>query len=198
MKFNLNDYKGKNVCMHCRTEEDAKQFCDFLHKAGLKWISGVSYAEETYWYINGVNTVYYFNEGQYGKRALVSYDCMELEWDAFKMNLSEPTPFTKADLKNGDVVLRRDGSIEIICVETGTMICEEGYDDLKDIRDDLTCTIGEEYDIVKVKRPSAPEQCRFDDFEYNKAETVYERKKKRKVTLKELEKIFGEKIEIVE
>lgn len=32
MKFNIDDYKGKYV-MHCKTEEEARSFCDYLRRA---------------------------------------------------------------------------------------------------------------------------------------------------------------------
>ena len=33
--------------------------------------------------------------------------------------------FTKADLKSGDVVLRRNGNVEIVCLETGSFILKK-------------------------------------------------------------------------
>ena len=36
MKFDINDYKGKYT-MHCKTEEEAKDFCEYLHSVGRRW-----------------------------------------------------------------------------------------------------------------------------------------------------------------
>ena len=36
-----------------------------------------------------------------------------------------------------DFVLRRDGSVEIVCIETGTLISKCGFDELSDINNDL-------------------------------------------------------------
>ena len=58
-KFDLNNYKGKYV-MHCKTEEEAKIFCKFLHDAGKYWFSGLSYIEDTLW--TNADAVYFFNE----------------------------------------------------------------------------------------------------------------------------------------
>ena len=42
MKFNLDDYKGK-YCMHCKTLEEAINFCKFLDDNGRTWQDGDSY-----------------------------------------------------------------------------------------------------------------------------------------------------------
>ena len=39
MKFNIDNYKGKYV-MHCKTEEEAKIFCKYLHSIGRMWNNG--------------------------------------------------------------------------------------------------------------------------------------------------------------
>ena len=36
MRFNIEDYKGK-YAMHCKTEEAAKDFCNYLDSLGRKW-----------------------------------------------------------------------------------------------------------------------------------------------------------------
>lgn len=48
MRFNLDDY-GPNHVMHCKTEEEATFFCNYLHDQGLKWSSGNSYKGRTLW-----------------------------------------------------------------------------------------------------------------------------------------------------
>lgn len=62
MKFDINNYKGKYV-MHCKTEEEKKDFCDYLHSVGRKWKDGRSYSRITC--IFG-NECYFFNEGTIG------------------------------------------------------------------------------------------------------------------------------------
>lgn len=52
--------------MHCKTEEEAKSFCRFLHKNGRRWWHGPSYLEYDFWDEYEDDTVYYFNEGVYG------------------------------------------------------------------------------------------------------------------------------------
>lgn len=64
--FDFGAWKDKNVCMHCRTREEAEDFCNEMHKAGLTWSSGISYLKMKWFSIYENNTCYCFNEGVYG------------------------------------------------------------------------------------------------------------------------------------
>lgn len=64
--FDFCAWKDKNVCMHCRTREEAEDFCNEMHKAGLTWSSGISYLKMKWFSIYENNTCYCFNEGVYG------------------------------------------------------------------------------------------------------------------------------------
>ena len=88
--------------------------------------------------------------------------------------------FTKADLHNGDVVVRRDGSVRIVCLETGTLISKEGFGRLAFIDDDLTyinTLFGNQHDIMKVYRPKNPWQCQFDKSRYTEGDLVFDRER---------------------
>ena len=63
--FDFGAWKYKNVCMHCKTEEEAKDFCREMEKAGLRWSSGPSYLESSCFDFYKDLTCYYFNEGAY-------------------------------------------------------------------------------------------------------------------------------------
>ena len=65
-KFKLEKYAGKKYVMRCKTEEEAKVFCRFLHEHGKRWNSGRSYAEETGWRYRRESTCYVFNAGLRG------------------------------------------------------------------------------------------------------------------------------------
>ena len=65
MKFNIEDYKGK-YAMHCKTEEEAKDFCKYLGSLSRKWCDGTKYTEMTYWNFDKDKTCYDFNLGAYG------------------------------------------------------------------------------------------------------------------------------------
>lgn len=194
MKFNIDDYKGK-YAMHCKTEEEAKDFCRYLDSIGRHWINGKDYAKETYYENYGRESCYNFNCGSFCSLSYyLNLDYTILEWSDF-MNKE----FTKADLKNGDVVLRRDGSVDIVCVETNTLISSYGFDYLKDVGEDLTDIKfhDSDFDIIAVRRPTEPHHCQFRAFDCEYGELVYEREKVEEMTLEEACKALGKKIKIV-
>ena len=64
MRFNIEDYKGKYV-MHCKTEEEAEDFCIYLDSIARTWSTGDSYLSESYWDNYKESTCYNFNYGAY-------------------------------------------------------------------------------------------------------------------------------------
>ena len=183
MKFNIDDYTGKYV-MHCKTEEEAKDFVHYMAHIGRHFTCSLG----CYCGKNGC----FFNSGTWGS---IEYAKNEgytiLEWSDF-MN----GKFTKADLKTGDVIKRRNGWVEIVNLELGMLIRKSGWDDLDSIKKDLT-DIGEEYDIVKVRRPKHKSDCQFDAFERQLGILVYERKEPEEMTLAEVCRLLGREIKIV-
>ncbi len=85
--------------------------------------------------------------------------------------------FTKSDLKNGDVILRRDSRVEIVCLETKTLISPDGFDYLDGVGEDLTEIKyrNVDSDIVAVRRPTEPWHCQFCAFREEMGDLVYER-----------------------
>lgn len=195
MKFNIEDYKG-NYVIHCKTEEEAKDFCNYLDSLGRKWCNNKKYTEENYWQYYQDETCYDFNDNSFNaKYFFVGHNYKILEWGDFMDN-----KFTKADLKSGDVVLRRDGSVEIVCLETGALIRRDGFNILDELTDDLLSTFNDDDsdDIIAVRRPKQPYHCQFCAFDEELGELVYERKDEpEEMTLEEICKALGKEIKIV-
>lgn len=194
MKFNIDNYKGKYV-MHCKTEEEARSFCNYLHNVGRKWCIGTSYLETINYQRYKEFTVYDFNNGtmcnvDYYKSLSENYTI--LEWEDFMKGT-----FTKADLKTGDVVKRRNGHIEIVNLELGMFILKSGWNDLDVIRSDLTCMSGQNFDIVAVRRPKTKGDCQFNAFDHKWGTLVYERKEVEEMTLEQVCKLLGKEIKII-
>ena len=194
MKFDINNYKGK-YAMHCKTEEEARDFCNYLHSIGRKWNGNYNYLNHTYWSTWRENTVYYFNDDMYGEYQYALKDNYTvLEWEDF-MNKE----FTKADLKTGDVVLRRSGDVEIVNRELEMFIRKEGYNDLDAIKDDLTSAyLRPQLDIVAVRRPVDKADCNFNAFVYERGTLVYEREEVEEMTLEQVCKLLGKNIKIIQ
>ena len=63
--FDFGAWKDKNVCMHCKTREEAEDFCNEMHKAGLTWSSSGSYLSRNYFESYKEQMCYCFNKGTY-------------------------------------------------------------------------------------------------------------------------------------
>jgi hypothetical protein len=192
MKFNIDDYKGKYV-MHCKTDEEADNFLNYLDSIGKKWCSGRSYLSNNCWNCYTINTVYNFNNDSYcnidqAKR----YGYKILEWSDF-MNKK----FTKADLKTGDVVKKRNGEVEIVIKEFDVLLKPKEWNRLEDINNDLTHSFLGDGDIIAVRRPIIPSDCQFSAFKEERGILVYERKEVEEMTLAEVCKLLGKEIKIV-
>ena len=106
--------------------------------------------------------------------------------------------FTKADLRGGDMVKRRDGQVCVVFAEVGAIAYQDGYDILEAYRDDLTNKHGyKDLDIIAVHRPTKGVECRFDCFEHNYVNLVSEREEVEEMTLAEVCKLLGKNIKIV-
>ena len=64
MYFDINKYPG-NCVMHCKTEEEAKTFCQYLNEHGRTWGNGHRYIDRTNYSYHGSETAYNFNSGCY-------------------------------------------------------------------------------------------------------------------------------------
>ena len=65
-KFDLRLYCTEKIAMHCKTELQARIFCNYLDSQGLTWINAEKYTAENYFCIYEDKTLYYFNKGTLG------------------------------------------------------------------------------------------------------------------------------------
>ena len=107
--------------------------------------------------------------------------------------------FTKADLKTGDIIRRRNGWVEIVNLELDMLICKSGWNNLDSVREDLTNIAGEQFDIIAVRRPMAKNDCQFKAFEYEWGTLVYDRERDavEEMTLEQVCKLLGKNIKII-
>lgn len=193
-KFNWDEFKEVKFAVHCKTEEEAKDFCRQMYKHGMVWGSGNSYLSCTH-YEKYKDKTCYDGQGLYQ-----SYDHFKkyryeiLEWSDYM-----DKEFTKADLEDGMVVEQRDGNMYLVlagmAVRKGECNNIGGYDD------DLKWEGYTEGDIVKVYRITPESLRRIEDvFIKSNLELIWERKEPKKMTVEEmrqkLEELTGEKIEV--
>lgn len=198
MRFNWEEFKGADnkIAVHCKTEEEAKDFCKQMHEHGMEWCSGESYLKETNYefyeeemcYIRGEFSLYQYYKSK-------GYEI--LEWSDY-MNKE----FTKADLESGMVVEYRYKHMGKRIVIGDMLVGKDGYAMLEEYNDDLKKVKGsDELDIIKVYK--IKDACRLENImKDSNLKLIWERKEPKKMTVEEmrkkLEELTGEQIEVTE
>lgn len=106
--------------------------------------------------------------------------------------------FTKADLKNGDIVLQRNGVVQIYIESLNVFVVKDGgWNDVGTYADDLTRRY--DFDIIAVRRPRGKCECVLDAFDRELGELVYDRERDTVVemTMAEICAALGKTIKIV-
>ena len=195
-KFNWEEFLDRNnkIAVHCKTEEEAKDFCNHMNEHGLKWCNGYSYILKTYYETYEKRTCYI----GYGRYSNYDYFIEQgykiLEWSDYMKK-----EFTKADLKDGMVVEQKNG--ERYVIYNGKELSLDGYNPLEQFRDDLTNELENLFSIEKVYKLNTKKiYCLNDIFYDENLELVWERNEPKKMTAEEmrqkLEELTGEKIEV--
>lgn len=193
-KFNWDEFQNKYnmIAVHCKTEEEAVDFCKQMHEHGMKWCTGKSYMEKTN-YEEYKGETCYTGSGVFSSyRYYISEGYEILEWGDYMQK-----EFTKSDLKDGMVVEYNDNYFGKRLVIGGFLIGEDGYADLGDYNENLK-SMASDLEIVrvyKIKRMGKISSIMKD----HNLELIWERTKK-KMTVEEmrqkLEELTGEEIEV--
>ena len=186
--FNIDDYKGK-YAMHCKTKEEAEDFCKYLDTLGKKWCSGKSYVEVSNWDRYGKNTCYNFISNSFsGFRLYEKFDYKILEWSDFMQKKNQN--FTKKDLKDGMIIQYRDKTFRAVYSEMLFTITSKGVQQMSSLsgyNDDLTHKTYSEMDIMLVGCIN----------EHGLLKPIFEREKVEEMTLEEVCKELGRKVKII-
>lgn len=194
-KFNWEEFKDKNnkITVHCKTEEEAKDFCKQMHEHGMKGVGGWDYSSNTFWYYYRNNTCY-GNHGTYG----TTYHFNEHSYTILEWSDYMKKEFTKADLKDGMVVEYQDKTFGRRLVAGDYLIGGDGYSELNDYADNLINN-NANLEIVKIYKIRHG-GCFNDLMENENLKLIWERSEPKKMTTEEmqqkLEELTGEKIEV--
>lgn len=198
-KFNWDEFKNKDnrIVVHCKTEEEAKDFCRQMHEQGMKWCNGGSYLKNTNYNVRNKGTCYYGN-GEYSSRVFAEkYNYKILEWSDYMQK-----EFTKADLEDGMVVEYRCKDYGKRMVVGNMLIGEDGSHRLEAYENVLTQGYAESQlsiiRVYKIKNERNFKHIMDDD----NLELIWERKEPKKMTVEEmrqkLEELTGEEIEVMQ
>lgn len=92
--------------IHCQTEEEAKAICKLMHDAGLTWMSGGSYLDNTKYKQHVGDTVYFPAEGLKDSLKI----CIQENWEVFNASDFLPNGVTLEEIK--EMVIQTQKSIE--------------------------------------------------------------------------------------
>lgn len=198
-KFNWDEFKDADnkIAVHCKTEEEAIDFCKQMYKHGMEWESGDSYLSYTHYGVYRDKTCYGGDGGYQSYDYFEKYKYKILEWSDYM-----DKEFTKADLKDGMVVEQRNGNRYLVLA--GMAVRECGHNKISSYTNNLEWYgTNRGGDIVKVYRiihesPGTIEEAFCD----RNLELIWERKEPKKMTVEEmrekLEELTGEEIEVTE
>lgn len=193
-EFNWEDFKDENnkIAVHCKTEDEAKDFCKQMCEHEINWIIKWFDIGLTYYDVHKKETCYtctgYSRSDFYkGEKYKI------IEWSDYMKK-----EFTKADLKDGMVVEYRNGERRLVLGDR--IVGNNGYNLLGSYNETLEDIQLHEkqYDIVRVyqSRHISISQIFSDSY----LELIWERNETKKMTAEEmrkkLEELTGEKIEI--
>lgn len=101
MRFDFDNYKG-DYAMHCKTEEEAKDFCRVMHENDMIWCDDESYLRITRWEYYHKKTCYDFNKEKFsGMEYYEENGYTILEWSDF-MNKTETVNVNLANLSEDE------------------------------------------------------------------------------------------------
>lgn len=88
MVFDINDYAGRDIVMHCANIFEAISFTNYLHSVGKRWSNGARYVNNHAWESYKEETAYNFNENSYGHVTAYQRDGYSvLEWKDFMYDM---------------------------------------------------------------------------------------------------------------
>lgn len=121
--FDFDVWKGKDVCMHCKTEEEAEDFCNEMNEAGLRWSSGDSYLSWSCFEPYKEQTCYCFNKGTYDNTVCAKGKGYTiLEWSDYRSTDPKEEQEKTMETKIDDKPLSFQEAMKIkkrICETTG-------------------------------------------------------------------------------
>ena len=187
--------EDSKIAVHCRTLEEAKDFCQKKYEHGVKWCNNE-------FYLSTISYEKYETETCYiGLRKFCDYDfCIGkgytiLEWSDYMQK-----EFTKADLKDWMVIEQRDKERYVIMGEK--LLNAIGFNHMDGIEDDLTDREfkTKDFDIIKVYKLNTKKIYKLGDiFKDENLELIWERNETKHMTAEEmrvkLEEMTGDKIE---
>ena len=200
MKFNWKEFMNKNnkIAVYCKTEEEAIDFCKKMDEHGMKWCSGSSYLKNNNWDYHREKTCY-SNKGEYTEKDWYEeHGYKILEWSNYM--IKDPIDYLKygyvVEFENGELGMYMPSQNgDCFVLYPGGYSCEylKYFKDINNLKhDNKECNIFRIYGYSKFGWDSTNISIKYRPI-------IWERPKEvKKMTVSEICKELGYKVEIVE
>ena len=165
-KFNWAEFLNKNnkIAVHCKTEEEAIDFCEQMNKHGLRFSDGGSYIFNNYWRTTYEEKMIYSNDGMYGTQ----WDYSRGSWKIYEWSEYMEHEFTKDMLKTGMFIKQQNDIIYEVLLDTkfgDILINKIGFNYLTHYKNNLGNSAFSELNIIEVRQPKNQLQYNFENWE---------------------------------
>lgn len=191
MEFNWEDFKNGKIAVHCKTEEEAKEFIKECYKHGMKWC----YSDENTTHWDDVSEKNYYN--YYICEKYICYG--NLDWKPNILTVINYKEDNKMELKEGMIIECRNGNRYLLRQIDDELIgsSNTGYIGLHyDKKLNENQYFIEDYDIMKVYTSEAFVLNSLFDDDY--LECIWERKEPKKMTLAQISEALGYEVEVAD
>lgn len=192
MEFNWEDFKNGKIAVHCKTEEESKEFIKECYKHEIKWY----YRDEntTYWEEVSKRNYYVCDSGRH-----IYYG--NLDWKPNEITVVKYKEDNKMELKEGMIVECRNGDRYLLRrnLNESTLIfskIDRWFATTYDEELNENKYHNEDLDIMKVYESKAYVLNSLFDDDY--LECIWERKEPKKMTLAQISEALGYEVEVID
>lgn len=181
-KFNIKDY-NRDVAIYCSTKDEITIVANHLKKLGVdtgRIITVVPTFAHKFCYI--FVTKPYKSLKHNNKNYIEHVYCSDFDWR------NDVEDFTFDKLQDGDFIIERCGRISIVLPSKNIKLNSNGRCQTLDYKSDLAHLENENYDIMKVFRPSNPLHFQFSCNAFRCGERLYNREESVELTIEQIEK----------
>ena len=195
MEFSWKEFKNHKFGVHCKTEEEAREFIEMANKNGIEW--KLSDKFHTNWDIYKKNTYYAYVDDvlMYGGIHINIYKLQIIEFSDV-INFEEDN---KMELKEGMIIECRNGDRYLLRTACGELVASSNYKYMSlDYDEELNENryFNKDFDVMKIYTSKA--FILNNLFNDNYLECIWERKELKKMTLAQISKALGYEVEIID
>ena len=192
MEFNWEDFKNHKIGVHCKTEEEAKEFIKECYKHGIEWQRSNGDITTTKWSKKG-DMYYACTDEHFLYTNFLVFNPLYMQTVEYKKEDN------KMELKEGMIIECRNGNRYLLRTACGKLIASynDKYMSL-DYDEELNENqyFDKDFDVMKVYTSKAFILNSLFDDEY--LTCIWERKEPKKMTLAQISEALGYEVEVID